>query len=78
MIAPGTRLGPYVIAVPIGSDAMGKVYRATDTNLRRQVAITVLPDAFADDPERRAGFEREANKAGDGEAVRRWWRRRRE
>jgi serine/threonine-protein kinase len=59
-LATGTRLGPYAITAPIGAGGMGEVYRATDTNLGRQVAIKVLPDAFAQDPERLARFEREA------------------
>src|SRR5262250_1683332 len=57
---PGTRLGPYEIVSAIGAGGMGEVYRATDTNLGRDVAIKVLPDAFAQDPERLARFEREA------------------
>jgi serine/threonine-protein kinase len=59
-LAPGTRLGPYEIAAPIGAGGMGEVYRARDTTLNRQVAIKVLPDAFASDPERLARFHREA------------------
>src|SRR5215468_5720161 len=57
---PGTRLGPYEIVSAIGAGGMGEVYRATDTNLGRQVAIKVLPEAFATDPDRVARFEREA------------------
>jgi serine/threonine protein kinase len=59
-LAPGTRLGPYEIGAQIGVGGMGEVYRATDTNLGRQVAIKVLPDTFAQDPERLARFDREA------------------
>jgi protein kinase-like protein len=59
-LASGTRLGPYMIAAPIGAGGMGEVYRATDTNLGRQVAIKVLAAAFAADPERLGRFEREA------------------
>src|SRR5262245_42806282 len=59
-LAPGTRLGPYEIAAQIGVGGMGEVYRAADTNLGRQVAIKVLPEAFAQDAERLARFEREA------------------
>ncbi|MGH6689068.1 MAG: hypothetical protein ACRD3C_10780 [Vicinamibacterales bacterium] len=51
-LAPGTRLGPYAITAPIGAGGMGEVYKATDTNLGRQIAIKVLPDTFAQDPER--------------------------
>src|SRR4029453_13362375 len=56
----GTKLAHYEITTHIGSGGMGDVYRATDTNLGRQVAIKVLPDAFSQDPERLARFEREA------------------
>ena len=60
LLIPGTRLGPYEIQSAIGAGGMGEVYRATDTNLGRDVAIKVLPEAFAQDPERIARFEREA------------------
>ena len=57
----GTRLGPYEVTAQIGAGRHGRVvWCATDTNLGRQVAIKVLPDAFAHDPERLARFEREA------------------
>jgi len=56
----GTRLGPYEVLAKLGEGGMGEVYRATDTNLGRQVAIKVLPEAVADDPERLARFDREA------------------
>src|SRR6476660_4499730 len=59
-LGPGTRLGPYEIVAPIGAGGMGEVYRATDSNLGRQVAIKVLPEAFARDSERLARFDREA------------------
>jgi serine/threonine protein kinase len=59
-LAPGTRLGSYEILAPIGAGGMGEVYRARDTKLDRDVAIKILPDAFALDPERLAPFEREA------------------
>jgi eukaryotic-like serine/threonine-protein kinase len=59
-LAPGTRLGPYEISEQIGVGGMGEVYRATDTQLKRSVAIKVLPDAVAEDPERLARFQREA------------------
>src|SRR5262245_25955601 len=58
--ATGMDLGAYKIVSLIGTGGMGEVYRATDTNLGRDVAIKVLPEAFAQDPERIARFEREA------------------
>jgi serine/threonine protein kinase/Tol biopolymer transport system component len=62
MTAPlsGHRLGPYEIGSLLGSGGMGDVYRARDTKLGRDVAIKILPDAFAMDADRRARFEREA------------------
>ena len=60
-LAPGTRLGAYEITAPLGAGGMGEVYRARDTRLNRDVAIKVLPDAFASDPERLARFKREAH-----------------
>ena len=59
-LTAGTRLGAYEIQAAIGAGGMGEVYRATDTNLKRQVAIKVLPDALATDAERLARFQREA------------------
>jgi Tol biopolymer transport system component len=59
-LAPGTRLGPYEIVAAIAAGGMGEVYRARDGRLQRDVAIKVLPDVFATDPERRARFGRES------------------
>ena len=59
-LAPGTRLGPYEILSALGAGGMGEVFRARDPKLNRQVAIKVLPDAYASDPERIARFHREA------------------
>ncbi len=56
----GARLGPYEITAKLGEGGMGEVYRATDTKLKRDVAIKVLPAAFTEDRERLARFEREA------------------
>ena len=59
-LSPGTRLGPYEVTAQIGVGGMGEVYRARDGRLQRDVAIKVLPEAFAQDSERLARFEREA------------------
>ena len=59
-ISRGSRLGPYEIVAPLGAGGMGEVYRATDTRLKRDVAIKVLPAAFTADRERVMRFEREA------------------
>jgi serine/threonine-protein kinase len=57
----GSRLGPYEIVSALGSGGMGEVYRARDPKLQREVAIKVLPEAFATDPGRLARFQREAH-----------------
>ena len=57
---PGARIGPYEVQALLGVGGMGEVYQATDTNLKRAVAIKVLPDAVAADAERLARFQREA------------------
>ena len=59
-LTPGTRLGPYEVTALIGVGGMGEVYRATDTRLKRDVAVKVLPAALAGDPDRLARFQREA------------------
>jgi Tol biopolymer transport system component len=56
----GFRIGPYEVLAPLGAGGMGEVYRARDTKLNRDVAIKVLPKAFAQDAERMARFQREA------------------
>jgi serine/threonine protein kinase/Tol biopolymer transport system component len=60
MITAGTRLGPYEIASVLGAGGMGEVYQAHDTKLGRDVAIKVLPEALAHDPDRLSRFQREA------------------
>lgn len=60
MIAVGTRLGSYELVAQIGAGGMGEVYKAHDTKLGRDVAIKILPEAFAHDSERLARFQREA------------------
>jgi serine/threonine-protein kinase len=59
-LTPGTRVGPYEVLSQIGVGGMGEVYKATDTNLKRAVAIKVLPASVAGDAERLARFQREA------------------
>ncbi len=60
VLTAGLRVGPYEIAAPLGAGAMGEVYRARDTKLNRDVALKVLPERFAVDPDRLARFTREA------------------
>src|SRR6185295_15685305 len=55
-----TRLGPYEIVSTIGAGGMGEVYRARDKRLKRDVALKILPESFANDPDRLARFQREA------------------
>ena len=59
-LAPGTRLGGYEIVGLLGAGGMGEVFRAVDARLGRHVALKVLPEAVASDPERTARFQREA------------------
>ena len=59
-LQPGNRLGPYEIVSAIGAGGMGEVYRARDAKLGRDVALKVLPEAFARDTDRMARFQREA------------------
>ncbi len=59
-LSPGTTLGPYQVTAKIGEGGMGEVYRARDTKLDRDVALKILPEAFAADPDRLARFQREA------------------
>ena len=59
-LATGTRIGPYEVRSPLGVGGMGEVYRARDTKLNRDVALKILPEAYATDPERLARFKREA------------------
>ncbi len=60
-LAAGLRVGPYEIVAALGAGGMGEVYRARDTKLQRDVAIKVLPESFANDPDRLARFQREAH-----------------
>ena len=60
LLSPGARLGAYEIVSLVGAGGMGEVYRARDTKLNREVALKLLPDAFASAPDRLARFTREA------------------
>jgi serine/threonine protein kinase len=57
--SPGARIGHYEVLAHVGGGGMGQVYRAHDTTLNREVALKILPDAFAADSNRRARFGRE-------------------
>jgi eukaryotic-like serine/threonine-protein kinase len=59
-LSAGSRIGNFEILGTLGAGGMGVVYRATDTKLRRNVALKILPEAFATDPDRLKRFEREA------------------
>jgi len=59
-LAAGTKLGPYEVIAPLGAGGMGEVYKARDTRLNRDVALKILPEAFAHDSQRRNRFETEA------------------
>jgi Tol biopolymer transport system component len=59
-LTSGTKLGPYEIQSPLGAGGMGEVYRAKDTRLGRDVALKILPESFAREPDRLRRFEQEA------------------
>ena len=59
-LAPGTRIGPYEVVSMVGAGGMGEVYRARDPHLNRDIALKILPELFARDPDRVARFKREA------------------
>jgi len=59
-LSPGTSIGPYTVTAKIGEGGMGEVYQARDTRLDRTVAIKVLPEHVAADPDLQQRFEREA------------------
>src|SRR5262245_3850475 len=60
MLQSGTKIGPFDVLGPLGAGGMGEVYRGRDTRLKRDVAIKILPERVASDPDRRARFQREA------------------
>src|SRR5438067_6247203 len=59
-LTSGSCLGPYQIVGPLGAGGMGEVYKARDTRLDRIVAVKILPDSLAEDPQFRSRFDREA------------------
>src|SRR5262245_14212131 len=59
-LANGSRFGSYEVLAPLGAGGMGEVYRARDTRLKREVAIKVMPEGLAQDADRVARFQREA------------------
>jgi dipeptidyl aminopeptidase/acylaminoacyl peptidase len=63
-LQPGSRIGPYEVVEHVAAGGMGEVYRARDSRFQREVAIKLLPAAFAHDPDRLSRFEREARAAG--------------
>jgi serine/threonine protein kinase len=65
-LSAGTRVGPYEIVGAIGAGGMGEVYRARDTKLGRDVALKILPDAFAADPDRLALCQERERAGGSG------------
>ena len=68
-LQPGARLGAYEVLGLIGTGGMGEVYRGLDTKLNRDVALKILPEAFALDPDRLARFRREAQVLAPGEEI---------
>ncbi len=69
-LSAGTSLGHYNVTALLGEGGMGQVWQATDTQLGRQVALKILPDAFAADPDRLARFTREAQILASADGVR--------
>ena len=65
-LTTGSRLGPHEITALLGAGGMGEVYRARDTRLKREVALKILPESFAADPDRLARFQREAEVLASG------------
>jgi serine/threonine protein kinase len=63
-LTSGTKLGPFEIHSPLGAGGMGEVYRARDSQLGREVALKILPTAFANDTDRVRRFEQEGRVAG--------------
>ena len=64
-LSVGARLRHYAVTAKLGEGGMGEVWEATDTQLQRDVALKILPDAFAADPDRLARFQREAQVLAD-------------
>ena len=64
MLPAGSRIAHYEVLASLGAGGMGEVYRARDTRIKRDVALKILPGAFAADPDRTRRFEQEAMAAG--------------
>src|SRR6266446_7222734 len=75
-LTPGSKLGPYEIHSPLGAGGMGEVYRARDARLQREVAIKIIPSAFARDVERLMRFGRRSHSIDDQDGRVRKARRR--
>jgi serine/threonine protein kinase len=68
-LIPGTRIGVYEVTAQIGEGGMGQVFRATDTKLKRQVAIKILPPSLSADRDQLARFQREAEVLASRKAA---------
>ena len=68
-LTAGSRFGPFLVRSSLGEGGMGVVFRALDTRLQRDVALKLLPDHLAGDPERLARFQREAQVLASLERV---------
>ncbi|HEU5256851.1 MAG TPA: hypothetical protein VFU28_12725 [Vicinamibacterales bacterium] len=68
-VTTGARIGAYEVLAPIGRGGMGEVYRARDARLKRDVALKILPESFASDPDLLAQFRREVEVLGGRDAA---------